>query len=141
MDQATVSILVQAAGLAIIAWIQKMADAKMEQAKAETNAKREADAEWRTSVDKRMLEFESMLADQNAKMDSVLKNQLTNTRSDIIHKAHRYIDDLGRASTEEKDAFDAEYRDYSELCDAYGIKNDFIRNLHDQVMALPSRKI
>ena len=135
------SVLVQAAGLAIIAGIQKSADAKRDKAKAETEAKRKAEAEWREQMERRMDSFERLLEAQDDKIDSVLKNQLTNTRSDIVHKAHRYLDDLGCASTDEKNSFDAQYKEYAALCDAYGIENDFVVHLYERVMALPERKL
>lgn len=141
IDQATMSVLVQAAGLAIIAGIQKSADAKRDKAKAETDAKRKAEAEWREQMEKRMDSFERLLEAQGDKIDSVLKNQLTNTRSDIVHKAHRYLDDLGCASTDEKDSFNAQYKEYAALCEAYGIENDFVVHLYERVMALPEREL
>ena len=141
IDQATMSVLVQAAGLAIIAGIQKSADAKRDKAKADTEAKRKAEAEWREQMEKRMDSFERLLEAQDGKIDSVLKSQLTNTRSDIVHKAHRYLDDLGCASTDEKDSFDAQYKEYAALCEAYGIENDFVVHLYERVMALPEREL
>lgn len=141
IDQATMSVLVQAAGLAVIAGIQKSADAKRDKAKADTDAKRKAEAEWREQMEKRMDSFERLLEAQDGKIDSVLKSQLTNTRSDIVHKAHRYLDDLGCASTDEKNSFDAQYKEYSGLCEAYGIENDFVRLLYERVMALPEREL
>ena len=141
IDQATLSVLVQAAGLAVIAGIQKSADAKRDRAKADTEAKRKAEAEWREQMERRMDSFERLLEAQDDKIDSVLKNQLTNTRSDIVHKAHRYLDDLGCASTDEKDSFNAQYKEYAALCEAYGIENDFVVHLYERVMALPEREL
>lgn len=135
------SVLVQAAGLAIIAGIQKSADAKRDKAKAETEAKRKAEAEWREQMERRMDAFERLLEAQDGKIDSVLKSQLTNMRSDIVHKAHRYLDDLGCASTDEKNAFDAQYKEYCGLCEAYDIENEFVTHLYEQVMALPGRDL
>jgi hypothetical protein len=60
-------------------------------------------------------------------------------RSDLVHRAHRYIDDLGCAGTEEKQSFWAEYEDYIRICDANNVVNHFIDNLAKQVMALPNR--
>lgn len=134
IDPTTVSVLVQAAGLAIIAGLQKRADAKYEDARRKTEKKREAEAQWRDDIEKR-------LSDQDDKLQAVLKGQCTQMRSDIIHKAHRYLDDLGCASTEEKDAFNVEYEDYCAICDAHGIKNNFVGELASQVMHLPNRKI
>lgn len=119
----------------------KDADAKRDAARAETQAKRAAEAEWREAVERRMDAFEQELRTMNDKVDSTLRGQLTQMRSDIVHKSHRYLDDLGCASTEEKQAYDEEYKEYAGLCEASGIKNDFVVGLHEQVMALPGRAI
>lgn len=134
MDQATISILVQAAGLAIIAWLQKMADAKMDKAKADTDAKRAAEAEWQDSVTKRLDEIEG-------KVDRSVTQLAMWTRSDIVHKCHRYLDDLGKASIEEKQALHDEHMQYSQFCDDLGIDNNFIDNLVARVMELPERDV
>ena len=109
---------------------QKVADERHE----ETEAKRAKELEWRESVDIRM-------AEQDAKIESVLEAQCTQMRSDLIHRAHRYIDDLGCASVEEKEAFYAEYEDYQRICEAHEIVNHFIDELAQKVMALPNREI
>lgn len=116
-------------------------ETKRNQARADTNAKREAEAKWREDMERKMDEFEAKLAEMNDKTDATLRGQLTQMRSDTVHKAHRYLDDLGCASTDEKQAFDAEYQEYARLCDAYGIENEFVENLHRQVMALPGRDV
>lgn len=161
------STLIICAGQLMLNARFKRADEKRDAAHAETQAKRSEEAQWRKSVDKllseqsstlsnvaqdridwyawrdeverRMNEFEAKLAEMNDKTDATLRGQLTQMRSDTVHKAHRYLDDLGCASTDEKQAFDAEYKEYAELCDAYGIENEFVENLHKQVMALPGR--
>lgn len=132
MDQATISILVQAAGLAIIAWLQKMADAKMDEAKADTDKKREAEAEWRDSIDKRLDNIED-------RQSRSIAAQAAQIRSDIVHKCHRYLDDLGKASTEEKESLHDEHNQYSQFCDDLDLENNFIDNLVQRVMALPER--
>lgn len=109
-------------------------EAKRNQARADTEAKRAAEAEWRESV-------ERQLANHDDKIDAVLRGQTTQMRSDLIHKAHRYLDDLGRASTDEKDAFNEEYKDYCAICEAYGIKNSFIDAIAERVMELPEREV
>lgn len=134
------TIIVTAVTASINAKI-KSGEQKRDEAKAETEAKRKAEAEWREQVEKRMESFERLLEAQDDKIDSVLKSQLTNTRSDIVHKAHRYLDDLGCASTDEKNSFDAQYKEYSDLCEAYGIENDFVKRLYERVMALPEREL
>lgn len=111
---------------------QDAAEQKREEAQAETEAKRKAEAEWRERVDGR-------LDRQDDKIAAVLKGQTTQMRSDLVHRAHRYIDDLGCAGMEEKDAFWAEYEDYCEICKQHGIKNSFVDRLARQVMELPDR--
>lgn len=108
------------------------AEEKRDKAKADTDAKRAAEARWRESI-------EAKLKDQDDKIDAVLKGQTTQMRSDLIHKAHRYIDDLGCASMEERKAFDEEYQDYCAICEAYGIKNNFVAHLAERVGELPDR--
>lgn len=112
----------------------KMADEKRDSARAETDAKRAAEAKWRDDVERR-------LDKQDEKIDSVLKGQCTQMRSDIVHKAHRYLDDLGMASVEEKQAFWVEYEDYQLICEQYGIENHFVDELAKKVMELPERDV
>ena len=100
----------------------------------ETVAKRRAEDEWRRSVDERM-------ARQDAKIDTLLDLQCSDTRSDIVHKCHRYLDDLGCASSEEKQALWSQHEDYKRICDANGIENHFIEQLVQRVMELPEREI
>ncbi len=114
---------------------------KRDEARAEAEAKRIEEAKWREDMERRMADFEKVLESMNKKMDATLKGQLTDMRTDIVHKAHRYLDDLGCASTDEKNAFDAQYKTYAQLCEENDIKNDFIRTLHEQVMALPGRTV
>lgn len=129
---------------------------------AETEEKRKADAKWRETVDKLLSEQSEALKHvaedrtewyawrkeivkrmdaQDERTMSMLKAQCTQMRSDCLHKMHRYIDDLGCASVEEKDAFWAEYQEYSELCEQYGIENKFVDELAKRVMDLPERPI
>ena len=112
----------------------KMADEKRDSARAETDAKRAAEAKWRDDVEQR-------LDQQDEKIDAVLKGQCTQMRSDIVHKAHRYLDDLGMASIEEKQAFWVEYEDYQLICEEYGIENHFVDELAKKVMELPEREV
>lgn len=107
-------------------------EAKRNAAKADTDAKRAAEAEWRDGITAR-------LDAQDERIDTILTAQTTQMRSDLIHRAHRYVDDLGCASTEEKQSFWAEYEDYIRICDANNVVNHFIDNLAEQVMALPNR--
>ena len=115
---------------------QRIADGerKRDAARAETEAERRERAEWRGRVENR-------LDGQDEKIMSMLKSQVTQMRSDVIHRTHRYLDDLGMASVEEKNAFWAEYEEYCELCEQYGIDNDFVDELAQRVMALPERPL
>lgn len=129
---------------------------------AETEAKRKAETEWRETVDRLLSEQNEALSrvaqdrvdwyswreeivklidDQDRRTKSLLKAHVTQMRSDCLHRAHRYLDDLGCASTEEKEAFWAEYQEYCELCEQYGIENNFVKELAQRVMHLPEREI
>lgn len=135
---------------------------KRDEARAETDAKRESEREWRADVDRLMREqgaalqsvaddrsdwyawraevIEQMRA-QDDRIDTVLQAQCTQMRSDIIHKCHRYLDDLGKASTEEKEALKAEHGEYTALCKANGIVNSFVDIMVERVMELPEREV
>jgi|GEM_PF-3252004 len=119
-------------GQTLVALGQRKLNQRMDEGQAKTDAKREAEAEWREHVVTR-------LDQQDERIDTVLTAQCSQMRSDLIHRAHRYIDDLGCAGTEEKQSFWAEYEDYMRICDANSIVNHFIDNLAKQVMALPNR--
>lgn len=131
---------------------------KRDEARAETEAERKERAEWRASVDKRLLSqeewnedrsnwyswrerIEKEFAEQNQRTMAILELQCSQMRSDLIHRAHRYIDDLGCASMEEKDVYWAQYEDYLRMCDAGEIENHFIDKLAAQVMNLPTREL
>ena len=101
---------------------------------AETEAKRKAEAEWQECVVKR-------LDGQDERIDTILTAQCSQMRSDIVHKCHRYLDDLGKASTEEKDALKAEHDEYSAVCKANGIVNNFVDMMVQRVMELPERDV
>ena len=137
---------------------ERVADERHE----ETEKKRKAEAEWRSEVDKLMQEqgaaLKSVANDredwyawraemiaqmqaQDERISTVLQAQCTQMRSDIIHKCHRYLDDLGRASTEEKEALSAEHDEYSAMCAANDIVNSFVDKLVERVMQLPEREI
>ena len=60
-------------------------------------------------------------------------------RSDIIHKVHRYLDDLGMASVEEKQALKEQHKEYGHFCKINGIENDFLDDMIKRVMNLPER--
>lgn len=90
--------------------------------------------EWRAGVD-------AKLASQDAKIDTLLDLSCSQSRSDVVHKCHRYLDDLGCASSEEKQALWAQHEDYKRVCDANGIENHFVEQLVKRVMELPEREI
>lgn len=109
-------------GQTLVALGQRKLNQRMDERHKETERKRRAEAEWREDVEHR-------LTRQDEKISAVLKGQTTQMRSDLIHRAHRYLDDLGKASTDENNAFNDEYRDYCAICDAYDIENNFIDEL------------
>lgn len=112
----------------------KRADEKRDQARAETDAKRKAEAEWRDSVTQR-------LDDMEDKLNRSVLQQTVQIRSDIIHKCHRYLDDLGRASSEEKETLSDAYEQYCKFCADLDIENDFIDMMVARVMELPEREV
>ena len=108
---------------------------------SETEAKRKAEKEWQESVIKRLDKQVERLDEQDRRIDTVLSLQCSQTRSDILHKCHRYLDDIGRASTEEKEALKAEHKDYVKICKENDIENEFIDLLVQRVMDLPERDV
>lgn len=137
MDQlytALVFPLLLLIGQALVALGQRKIGQRMDEGQEKTDAKRKAEAEWRESVDKK-------LSDVEGKLDRSIASQAAQTRSDIVHKCHRYLDDLGKASIEEKQALHDEHVQYSQFCEDLGIDNNFIDNLVARVMELPERDI
>lgn len=156
------STLIVCAGQLLLNQRFKRADEKHDEDRKSTDEKRKAEAEWRSEVDKLMQEqgtaLQSVANDredwyawraemiaqmqaQDERINTVLQAQCTQMRSDIIHKCHRYLDDLGRASTEEKEALSTEHSDYSAMCAANDIVNNFVDKLVERVMQLPEREI
>lgn len=109
-------------------------EAKRNQAKADTDAKRAAEAEWRDGIDRRLYDMEE-------KLNRSVSQQTVQIRSDIVHKCHRYLDDLGRASSEEKEVLNDAYEQYCKFCADLEIENDFIDMLVARVMELPEREV
>ncbi len=155
------TIIITAATVSINAQAKKH-ERVAEERHQETEKKRKQEAEWRVEVDRLMQEqgvaLQSVANDrddwyawraemiaqmqaQDDRITTVLQAQCTQMRSDIIHKCHRYLDDLGRASTEEKEALSAEHDDYSAMCEANDIVNNFVDKLVERVMQLPEREI
>ena len=138
MEQLTASIvnvvttLAIAAGGALIAIGQRRIERKDDERHEETEAERKRRDSWREGMGVRIGRLEAII-------DTILELQLSQMRSDLVHRAHRYVDDRGAASTEEKDVFWQQYQDYIRLCDAHGKDNNFIDRLAQQVMDLPTR--
>jgi len=127
------TIIITAATASINAHIKRR-DKVADERHAETEAKRKAEAEWRDKVVKR-------LDKQDETISTILTAQCSQMRSDIVHKCHRYLDDLGRASIEEKNALKAEHDEYSAVCEANGIVNSFVDMMVQRVMDLPEREV
>lgn len=70
-------------------------------------------------------------------VDTISESLVCVMRGDLIHKAHRYVDDKGYASIEEKDSWHEEWTQYQAVCP----KNGFIDTLAEQVMSLPEHPI
>jgi len=69
----------------------------------------------------------------DAKIGIINESLICVMRGDLIHKAHRYVDDKGYASIEEKESWHEEWVQYQSICP----RNGFIDALAEQVMALP----
>lgn len=151
------TIIITAATVSINARAKKH-ERVAEERHQETKEKQREEAEWRSDVDRLMQEqgdaLKSVAKDridwyawraewiaqmqaQEERIDTILRAQCTQMRSDTIHRAHRYIDDLGCASVEEKQSFYAEWEEYQRICEAYGITNSFVDGLVQRVMNLP----
>ena len=118
----------------VITWLS--AEIKRWMERREKDSEKEADERkrWRAGVDEK-------LDEQDRKIDTLLDLSCSQTRSDVVHKCHRYLDDLGCASSEEKQALWAQHEDYKRICDANGIENHFVEQLVARVMELPEREI
>lgn len=75
--------------------------------------------EWRKETTKRV--------------DAISESLVCVMRGDLIHKAHRYVDDRGYATMEEKESWHEEWEQYQKVCP----KNGFIDAIAEQVMNLP----
>lgn len=135
------STLIVCAGQLALNASFKRADEKRDAEKAETNAKRKAEAVWRESIDKRLNDMDGKLDELEKKQNRSISQQAVQIRSDIVHKCHRYLDDLGRASSEEKETLDDAYEQYCAFCADLDIENDFIDQMVARVMELPERDI
>lgn len=120
------TLIITACTAAINKW---MSESKKDREREEAERK-----EWRKGVDARLDKQEKV-------MDSMLNLSCSNSRGDIVHKCHRYLDDLHCASHEEKQALWAQHADYELVCKENGIENDYVRQLVQRVMELPEREI
>lgn len=128
-------------GQTLVTLGQRKLNKRMDEGQAKTDAKRKAEAEWRDSIDKRLNDMEEKLDELEAKQNRSISQQAVQIRSDIVHKCHRYLDDLGRASSEEKETLDDAYEKYCEFCEDLEMENDFIDLLVKRVMELPEREV
>jgi hypothetical protein len=133
--------LILLVGQAIVALGQRKIGQRMDEGQAKTDAKRKAEAEWRDSIDKRLNDMEDKLDELEKKQNRSISQQAVQIRSDIVHKCHRYLDDLGRASSEEKETLNDAYEKYGEFCEDLDMENDFIDLLVQRVMELPEREV
>lgn len=155
------TIIITAATVSINAQAKKH-ERVAEERHQETETRRKEEAEWRDNVDQLMkeqgdalrsvandrtdwytwrAEWIAQMQAQEERINTILRAQCTQMRSDILHKCHRYLDDLGCASTEEKQALNAEHQEYAAMCEANDIVNSFVDKLVERVMQLPEREI
>lgn len=118
----------------IITWLTALINRWMDESKKDRQKEADERKAWRAGVDRR-------LDSQDGKIDTLLDLSCSQNRSDVVHKCHRYLDDLGCASSEEKQALWAQHEDYKKVCDANGIENHFVEQLVQRVMELPERTI
>ena len=128
------SAIIVAGATALINQRMKMAERKADERHAEAEAERKRRDSWREGMSHRIGRLE-----ENVRLSN--EAHCSQIRADIVHKCHRYLDDLGCASTEEKQSLDESYRDYLRFCKQLGIKNHFIDNLVARAMDLPERDI
>lgn len=110
-----IEMLVNTALTAAIGWAVKVLLDRLKAYSAESK-------QWRESL--------------STRVDVINESLICVMRGDLIHKAHRYIDDRGYASLEEKESWHEEWTQYQNVCP----KNGFIDSLAEQVMALPERE-
>ena len=118
----------------VITWLSAEIKRWMERREKDSEKESDERKRWRAGVDEK-------LDEQDRKIDTLLDLSCSQNRSDVVHKCHRYLDDLGCASSEEKQALWAQHEDYKRICDANGIENHFVEQLVARVMELPEREI
>ena len=128
-------------GQTLVALGQRKLNQRMDEGQVKTDAKRKTEAEWRDSVDQKLSELAKGISDVDDKTNRSIAVQAAQIRSDIIHKCHRYLDDLGMAGTEEKQALSDEHKQYKQFCKDLDVENDFINALVERVMHLPERDV
>lgn len=110
----------------------KRADQKRDDARIQDEVRRRESDKWKYRI-------ESKMSEQDGILETVLEAQCTQMRADITHKIHRYMDDLGCASPEEKESLRNEYEVYCDICSKHKITNHFVERMMEQVLALPDR--
>lgn len=118
----------------VVTWLTAIINKWMNESKKDREREEAERREWRKGVDARLEKQEKV-------MNSVLNLSCSNSRGDIVHKCHRYLDDLHCASHEEKQALKAQNEDYELVCKENKIQNDYVRQLVQRVMELPEREI
>lgn len=106
----------------------KMADEKRDHARAETQAKRDAEAAWRLDVDTHM-------CDLSRKLDVLNDATQTNMRTTLIHYCEKYLE-RGWVTPEERASIWDMHKKYAALN-----ANGFIDNYISRVMELPDKEI
>jgi hypothetical protein len=104
-----------------VAAMVRSGEAKRDEARAETDAKRRAEAQWRESVD--------------AKLDALGDATQTTMRANLIHFCEKYLE-RGWVTPEERASIWDMHHKYSAL-NANGFIDTYIR----RVMELPDREI
>lgn len=112
----------------------KERDRKADERHEEAEAERKRRDAWLEGMSARVAKLEEIVK-------VILELQCSQTRADIIHKCHRYNDDIGKASYEEKESLRAENDDYRAVCEENGIENHYIDRLVERVMELPEREV
>lgn len=82
-------------------------------------------------------ESKAWRADLTKRVGIINESLVCVMRGDLIHKAHRYVDDKGYASIEEKESWHEEWEQYQSICP----RNGFIDTLAQQVMNLPEHPV
>ena len=107
---------------------QDAAERKRDEAQAETEAKRRAEAEWRERM-------EGSMADIDAKLDALNDATQTTMRTEILHLVEKFLT-RGWITPEERASLFDMHRKYSALN-----ANGFIDSYIERINHLPDREI